>query len=335
MSFTNSSKGYDVKARIVPQDAKLEKVFDGGVRAEGVAVAPDGMVYFSDLTVTYWTGMQAGYLWKYDPKSGTTRIFRSPSGMSDGIKFDAYGRMVVAEGADFGGRRITRTDMKTGKSVILAGLYNGRAFNSPNDLAIDEKGRIYFTDPRYIGHEPIDQLVYGVYRIDPDGSVCRIISDLAKPNGIAVSPNQKILYVSDHDDGLPDFREAAEDMNARRGPMALVAYDLAADGTVKGKKILVDYSPHNGADGFVVDSEGNIFAAVRNQTHPAVKVYSPEGTELASIPTPEIPTNVAFGRGEESYILYITAGVSLYKIQATQTGYYLPLQSEASFSKLK
>src|SRR2546425_7358257 len=72
--------------------------------------------------------------------------------MSNGIEFDVEGRMVVAEGAGFGGRRITRTDMKTGKAVILAGLYNGRPFNSPNDLVLDARGRIYFTDPRYSGY---------------------------------------------------------------------------------------------------------------------------------------------------------------------------------------
>ena len=77
--------------------------------------------------------------------------------------------MIVAEGADYGGRRVTKTDMKTGKSYILAGLYEGRPFNSPNDITIDEKGRIYFSDPRYWGHEPIEQPVQAVYRIDPDG----------------------------------------------------------------------------------------------------------------------------------------------------------------------
>ena len=76
--------------------------------------------------------------------------------------------MIVAEGADFGGRRVTRTDMVTGKSTIIAGLYDGRPFNSPNDITIDEKGRIYFSDPRYLGHEPVDQPVMGVYRIDTD-----------------------------------------------------------------------------------------------------------------------------------------------------------------------
>jgi gluconolactonase len=311
---------------IISPDAKLEKVFGDGFLTEGVAVAPDGMVYFSDITVTYLTGMQAGHLWKHDPKTSKNMVFRSPSGMSNGIIFDSEGRMVVAEGADFGGRRITRTDMKTGKSIILAALYNGRPFNSPNDLTIDEKGRIYFTDPRNIGYESVEQPVFGVYRIDPDGSVHLIVTDVAQPNGIAVSPDQKTLYVGDYDMGALDPRGVPEGMTACKGPMALLAYDLAADGSVKGRKTLVDYSPQDGPDGFEVDRLGNIYVTVRDCTRPGVRVYSPEGQELAYIPTPELPTNVAFARGEESRTLYITASRSLYKIQVMQPGYHLPLK---------
>jgi gluconolactonase len=159
---------------IVPPEAKLEKLFESKVLTEGVAVAPDGMVYFSEITFSHKSRddkgvIEAGHIWRFDPATGKTTIFRSPSGMSNGIKFDAAGNMIVAEGADFGGRRVTRTDMKTGKSYVIAGLFEGRPFNSPNDITIDEKGRIYFSDPRYLGHEPIDQPVVGVYRIDPDG----------------------------------------------------------------------------------------------------------------------------------------------------------------------
>ena len=162
-------------ADIVPPDAKLEKIFDGGlVLTEGVAVAPDGMVYFSDITFTHVSRaenkpIEAGHIWKFDPTTGKATIFRSPSGMSNGLKFDADGNLLAAEGADYGGRRVTRTDMKTGKSYIIAGLFEGKPFNAPNDITIDEKGRIYFSDPRYLGHEPIDQPVQAVYRIDPDG----------------------------------------------------------------------------------------------------------------------------------------------------------------------
>src|SRR5437764_6518062 len=192
---------------VVPPDAKLETLFDGGlVLTEGVAVAPDGMVYFSDITFSHVSQkelgkIEAGHIWKFDPKTKKATIFRSPSGMSNGLKFDAEGNLLAAEGADFGGRRVTRTDMKTGKATIIAGLFEGKPFNSPNDMTIDEKGRIYFSDPRYLGHEPIEQPVQAVYRIDPDGSVHRIITDAAKPNGVCVSPDQKSLYVVSNDNG--------------------------------------------------------------------------------------------------------------------------------------
>jgi gluconolactonase len=128
---------------IVPPDAKLEKLFEGIMLTEGVAVAPDGTVYFSDITLSHASKVEnnafhAGHIWKFDPKSKETTIFRSPSGMSNGIKFDAAGRMLAALGADFGGRSVVRTDMKTGMSYIIAGLFEGKKFNSPNDITIDE-----------------------------------------------------------------------------------------------------------------------------------------------------------------------------------------------------
>src|SRR5207253_145493 len=133
---------------IVAPGAKLEKLFGDGFFTEGPAQAPDGSVYFSDITFVKASGNQAGHIWRWDPRTGTSTVFRSPSGMSNGIEFDQEGRMVVAEGAGFGGRRITRTDMKTGKSWILAGLYNGRPFNSPNDLVLDVRGGGFFAGRR-------------------------------------------------------------------------------------------------------------------------------------------------------------------------------------------
>src|SRR5438477_8332092 len=117
---------------IVPSDAKLEKIFDAGlVLTEGVAVAPDGMVYFSDITFTHVARekkqpIEAGHIWKLDPKTLKATIFRSPSGMSNGLKFDAEGNLLAAEGSDHGGRRVTRTDMKTGKAYIIAAEFEGR-----------------------------------------------------------------------------------------------------------------------------------------------------------------------------------------------------------------
>ena len=322
VNATESSPSGD--ASIISPDAKLEKLFDGAHFTEGPAVSFDGMVYFSDITFTYESGMQAGHIWQYNPNTGETRVYRSPSGMSNGIKFDAQGRMIVAEGADYGGRRVTRTDMTTGKSEIIAGLYEGRPFNAPNDITIDEKGRIYFSDPRYLGHEPVDQPVMGVYRIDPDGSIHRIITDAGKPNGVAISPDQRSLYVVSNDNGATGFDRLPTETPYHKGRMALLAYDLAEDGTAAFREVMVNYYPQDGPDGLVVDVDGNLYVAVRDVTRPGINVYSPKGKELARIPTGVVPTNVAFGRGDASKTLYVTAGNALYRIQVMKDGYHLP-----------
>ncbi|MBM3823081.1 MAG: SMP-30/gluconolactonase/LRE family protein [Verrucomicrobia bacterium] len=322
---------------IIPPGAKLEKLFEGITLTEGVAVAMDGLVYFSDITFSHVSRndrgqIHAGHIWRFDPATGKTTIFRSPSGMSNGIKFDAAGDMIVCEMADFGGRRVTRTDMRTGMSYILAAMYGGRPLNSPNDVTLDEKGRIYFSDPRYLGHEPIDQPVTGVYRIDLDGSIHRIISDAGKANGVCVSPDQKSIYVVSNENGATGFERLDQGVKSpgdkitsplRKGLMALLAYDLHADGTATFRKTLVDYSPQDGPDGLVCDREGNLYVAVRAENRPGICVYSPEGKEIAYLKT-EIPTNVGFGRGRDENLLYITAGKSLYRIRLNSRGYHLP-----------
>ena len=315
---------------IVPPDAKPELLFDGGlVLTEGVAVAPDGMVYFSDITFTHVSKekkqpVEAGHIWKLDPKTGKATVFRSPSGMSNGLKFDADGNLLAAEGADQGGRRVTRTDMKTGKTYIVASEFEGKPLNSPNDITIDEKGRIYFSDPRYLGHEPIDQPVQAVYRVDTDGSIHRIITDAGKPNGVAISPDQKTLYVVSNDNGTTGIGRLDEKKEpTKKGTMTLMAYDLAADGSAKFRKTLVDYAPQDGPDGLICDKAGNLFVAVRDTTRPGIYVYAPDGKELGYIKT-ELPTNVGFGRGDSANVLYITAGKSVYRIKLNTEGYHLP-----------
>ncbi len=313
----------------VPSASRLELLFDGGlVLTEEPAVGCDHRVYFSDITFSAFSFQQkgvieAGHIWVHDPQTAETTIFRSPSGMSNGLKFDAECNLIAAEGADFGGRRITKTDMNTGKAIILAGLYEGKPFNAPNDLAIDEKGRIYFSDPRYLGHEPVMLASMAVYRIDPDGSLHRIVTDAGKPNGVAISSDQKTLYLASHNNGALDLQRLGEGESTHKGRMALLAYDLLADGTAKFRSVLVDYYPEDGADGLVVDIEGNLWVAVRDASRPGIYAYNPDGVEKAYIPTP-LPTNVGFGRGEEANILYITAGRGLYRIKVGKRGYQLP-----------
>jgi gluconolactonase len=291
-------------AVVLAPDAKLERVWDGGVFTEGPAAAPDGSVYFSDITGSA-KSREAGHIMRYDPRTKEVRVFRSPSGMANGMIFDLDGRLIVAEGADFGGRRVTRTDMKTGKSERLATEYNGKPLNSPNDVTIDARGRIYFTDPRYVGKESVEQPVMGVYRIDPDGSVHRVVDDAGRPNGVAISPDQKTLYVA----ATPN----PKDRNA------ILAYDLASDGSAKFRKQVVDFSSGGYADGLTVDKAGNIYCGCGPL---GVRVYSPAGEEIGKIATPAEATNVEFGRGRDRSILYVTAGGALYRVRTGTQGFH-------------
>lgn len=252
--------------------------------------------------------MQAGYIWRVDPATRQAGIWRSPSGMSNGLAWDAQGRLVAAPGADFGGRAIVRTDPATGRSVILAGLYDGRRLNSPNDLVLAADGRIYFTDPRYGGHEPVEQPVEGVYRIDPDGTVARIIDNAGKPNGIVVSPDGRTLYV------------ASVESPALTGFNAVLAWDLAGDGSVSNQRMLVDFRPDAGPDGMAVDIDGNLYLA-RPSAEPGVYVVSPQGEELARLRLPARPSNVTFGTGDHARTLFITAGPKVYAVPTIRAGY--------------
>ena len=319
--------------RILPRGAKLELIWDGGCAlTEGVAAGHDGMIYFSDITFTKFckdpSGLysQAGHIWKYNPRTGDVTIFRSPSGMSNGIKFDAEGNMIAALGADYGGRMLVKTDMKTGKSYILSGLYNGKPYNALNDITIDERGRIYFSDPRYAGHEPIFQPGYAVYRLDPDGKVTRIVTDAGKNNGVLVSPDQKTLYVVSNDNGWFDFLRLNKGEKTHQAAHILWAYDLNPDGSATNKRELINFYPYSGPDGMIADVEGNLYVALRRENKPGIGVYTPDGKkELAFISTgKELPTNVGFGRGRDSNLLYVTSGKSLYKIRMMKDGYQLP-----------
>lgn len=301
---------------IVPANARLETLFDGGVFTEGPAAAPDGTIYFSDITGSA-RSREAGHIWRYDPRTGAVEIFRSPSGMANGIVFDLEGRMIVAEGADYGGRRVTRTDMASGRAERLATRFQDRLLNSPNDVAVDARGRIWFTDPRYVGPEPIEQPVQGVYRIDPDGTVHLVVADARKPNGVAISPDQATLYVASTDNGATGPLPAG--MSPSEGRLAILAYDLAADGTARFRGVFVDFAAGGFADGLTVDHAGNIYCGCGPL---GVRIYAPDGREIGAVPTPEVATNVEFGRGNDRRWLYITAGKGLYRVRLASEGFH-------------
>ena len=320
---------------IVPKGAKLEHLFtrtltlNAGL-TEGPCVAPDGRIYFSDIP----EGKDPGKIMRFDPKTKKTEVFVEDSGKSNGLKFDAKGGLIACEGSDVGGRRISRYDVKTGKSVTLTDKFMGKRYNAPNDLSIDTKGRIYFTDPRYLGDEPRELEYRAVYRIDTDGTVVEVTHDCEKPNGICLSPDGKILYVVDHNNGSDKIDPKAK---PKKGAMKLYAFTLGKDGLIKGeRKTVIDFGEENGIDGMCVDVKGNLYMAVRSMKRPGVWVADPMGKELAYIPTGKpdqdpakavgIPANVCFGLGDDSKTLYITVDKSLYRIPLKIEGYHIPFE---------
>ena len=267
--------------RIVPPGYALELLWNEGDFTEGPARAPDGSICFSDI---------GNRIMKFDPKTGRTTVFRDPSGKSNGLKFDAQGRLIACEGAGGGNRRLSITDAD-GKVRTLADRWNGRRFNSPNDLAIDAKGNVYFTDPRYGGNEPREIDFEGVYVVTPAGVVTLATRDVQKPNGILVSRDGTTVYVADTN-------------SDPKGNHQLVAFRIQFDGTLADKRVLYDFGPdRRPIDGMAMDAAGRIYAAGGTGERSGLYVFGPEGEPLAFVRMPGDPTNCAFG---EPGVLYIT-----------------------------
>jgi gluconolactonase len=275
---------------------------------EGPTVDRDGNVYFTEMVSQRIMKLTA---------NGVLSTFRERSNGANGLLVDPQGRLIACEGAE--SRRtgvletfkpqITRTDLRTGKVEVLADNYQGKPFVGPNDVTIDGKGRLYFTD-----------LTGGaVYRIDGPGQLTRILAvpDIQRPNGIQISPDDRRLYL-------------IEANGAEGGARMIRAYDLHADGTVGNMRVHYNFYPGRSADGMSIDTQGNLYASAgMNQlrgtsetldTKTGVYVISPQGKLLKFIPIQEdFITNNAFG-GADMKTLYVTAGKTLYKIRMDIAG---------------
>lgn len=289
---------------------------------EGPAVDAAGNLFFSDIA--------GNRILKRDAK-GTITTFRPDSGRTNGNYFDAQGRLISCEGGEqgIGRRRIVRTDMKTGEITVLTERYEGKRYNSPNDCCVDTKGRIWFTDPRYApDRSDLEMDVEAVYRIDGDGKVTRMLTqkEIDKPNGIALSPDNKTLYVIDSHPKVGGNRK-------------IWAFDLADDGSLSKQRLVYDFGKGRGGDGMRVDMKGNLWVAAginKPRGNPGesldvpagIYVISQEGKLLGRIPIPEdLITNLAFG-GPERKTLYVTSGKTVYQFPVQVSGYaiYPPLK---------
>lgn len=286
---------------------------------EGPAQGPDGLIYFTDVA--------NNRILRFDPKTAKHEIFRADSNRSNGLLFDDEGRLIACEGSDpeRNAPRLTRTDMRTGKVEVLAAGFEGKQFNGPNDVTIDSKHRLYFTDPApdSVSQAPAKPKnatgIPAVYRLDPDGKIERILAppETEWPNGIVISPNDNTLYL-------------IEAHKTEGGARAIRAYDLSPGGAVSNRRVLYDFYPGRSADGMAIDQQGNLYAAAglhrRRGTHETldtkcgVYVISPQGKRLHFIPIPEDTiTNTAFG-GPDMRTLYITAGKTLFQMRTGIAG---------------
>lgn len=257
----------------------------------------DGSLYFTD-------GKHINRL----GSDGKTTVFRHNA--SNGLLFDRESRLVACES---GLRRVTRTE-KDGSITVLADRFEGKRFNSPNDLGMDSKGRIYFTDPRYGPRDNMELNIEGVYRIESPGKVTRILCDGAeRPNGILISPDDRFLYIADNNN------------NTHGGSRKLLRYTLDSNGDVQpdSRKVIFDWKDGRGPDGMKMDAAGRIYVAAGTNKATEYEttrfkagcyILSPSGSLINFIPTsPDECCNCAFG-GQDGKTLFITSGGHLWSV---------------------
>ncbi|HZZ44533.1 MAG TPA: SMP-30/gluconolactonase/LRE family protein [Tepidisphaeraceae bacterium] len=273
---------------LFPPNAQLQKIIPDQKFTEGPVWVNDqtgGHLVFSDIpdsTIHKWT-----------PAAGLSTL-RHPSNQTNGNTVDAQRRLISCEHQT---RRVVRTE-PDGSITVLADAYDGHKLNSPNDVIVKSDGTIWFTDPPYgIDRSLIEQAHNYVFRLNPaTGQVTPVASDFDMPNGLCFSPDEHTLYVADSG-----------------SPHHIRSFKIFADNTLGQSKTFATID--NGIpDGIRCDANGNLWSSAGDGIH----IFSPEGSLLAKIPTPETPANLTFG-GPDGHTLFITARSSVYSIQTLTT----------------
>jgi len=276
--------------RLVSPDAKLFRLATGFRFTEGPAFAPDGTLIFSDIP--------ANRIYRMHP-DGKVEIFREPSGGANGNAIDPQGRLLTCEG--FVNKRVTRTELKSGKVEVIASEYEGKPLNQPNDIVVTKDGRIYFSDPVFGDPKFKTQPVEGIYLVKPDGTLVRVVADeqnQPKPNGLALSPDGKWLYTTDSQRNV------------------IRVYEVKPDGTLSEGRDLAKMEGKDGAgDGMRVDERGNIWATGPD----GIWIFAPDGKLMGMLQLPEVPANLCFG-GPDGKCLFVTARTSVYLLRVSVAG---------------
>jgi gluconolactonase len=285
-------------------DPRFDALVNSSVRLERLASGcrwAEGPAYFAAGRYLVWSDIPNDRMLRWDECDGSVSEFRSPAGYTNGHTVDRQGRLVSCEHL---ARRVTRTEID-GTLTVLADCYQGRRLNSPNDVVVRSDGSIWFTDPSYgIDHDyeglRQERELDGchVYRIDPDSSeVVRVADDFARPNGLAFSPDESRLYISD--------TGATHDSD---GPRHIRAFDVIDGRTLSGGEVFA-VCDTGLFDGFRIDEAGRLWTSAGDGVH----CFETDGTLIGKIRVPETVSNVCFG-GRHRNRLFITATSSLYSL---------------------
>ncbi|MGE3648664.1 MAG: SMP-30/gluconolactonase/LRE family protein [Reyranellaceae bacterium] len=283
--------------------ASVERLFTGCRWSEGP-------VWFGDMRSLLWSDIPNNRILRWDEETGQVSAFRKPSNNANGNTRDRQGRLVTCE---HDARRITRTEID-GSITVLADSYNGKKLNSPNDIVVKSDGSVWFTDPvfgilgYYEGHKDESENKPAVYRLDgKTGKLAVMADDIPGPNGLAFSPDEKILYV----------------VASRAEPnRQILAYDVTGGGTKLGKgKVLIDAGAGGSPDGFRVDIEGNLWCGwgMGSAELDGVRIFNNAGQPIGHIDLPERCANLCFG-GRYRNRLFMAASHSLYSLYVNTQG---------------
>ena len=280
--------------------AHLDKLFTGCRWAEGPAYFPAGRYLI-------WSDNPNNRMLRYDECDGSVSVFRQPSNYSNGNTVDRMGRLVSCE---HGARRVSRTEFD-GTVTTVADRYNGKRLNSPNDVVVKSDGSIWFTDPTYgidsdyEGHKSeSEQDGSHVYRVDPkSGEVAKVADDFVKPNGLAFSTDESLLYIVD-----------TGATHKENGPHHIRRFHVGENGKLSGGEVFAECTAGL-FDGFRLDTEGRIWTSAKDGVH----CYHPDGTLIGKIRVPEVVANVCFGGDKRNY-LYICGTTSLYGVRLPING---------------
>ena len=290
----------DKRVAVITGDQQVERLYRGTRWGEGP-------VYFPAGRFLVWSDIPNNRLLRWDEQTGAVAPFREPSGYTNGNTLDGQGRLVSCE---HGGRRVTRTE-HDGSVTVLADRWQGKRFNSPNDVVVHTDGSIWFTDPPYgilsdyEGHRSEPEIGgCHVYRIDPvTGEVDVVADDFDRPNGLAFSPDESQLYIAD---------------TARHHIRRFEVNTVGVGGTgrvLTGGNVFAETEGRGSYDGIRLDDSGWVWTAVGTDVH----LYHPDGTLLGKLHLPESVSNLVFGGAKRNRI-FVTGSTSLYSMMLSARG---------------